>query len=136
MAWQTQDIPWAVDGTEIASLASVTTDAIVGSAVQTGKGIFAVVATISNYIGGSGFDLISFRIQANTAAATSTWYDIGHLVIGDTTAIGSALTSVTNAVIIVKNDYDHQIRVFSYVQGSAVSCTADFDLYPLVDVRA
>lgn len=131
MAWQTQQISFPVGGQSIAAAAAVTADAIVGSAVTVGKGLMNVVFTVSGFTGGTGFDLINLRIQANSRAATTTWADIGEVTLGDATAIGDARTSLTGAVVPVLNESDYQIRVFSYVQGSATAATVTADVYPV-----
>ena len=131
MSWQTQQIPFPIGGQSIAAAAAVTTDAIVGSAVQVGRGLMAVVITASGYAGGSAFDLINLRIQANTNAAKTTWADIGEVTLGDATAIGDARTSLSGAVIPVMNESDYQIRVYSYTQGSATAATVTADVYPI-----
>jgi len=132
MSWQAkQQIPWPIGGQSLASGASVTGDAIVGSPVVVGKGLMAVVLTVTGYSGGSGFDLINLRIQANSRAAATTWYDIGEVTFGDATAIGEARTSADAIVIPVLNESDYQIRLFSYIQGSATAATVTADVYPI-----
>ena len=136
MAWQTYpQIPWPIGGQSVAAAASVTSDAIVGSAVTVGRGLLAWVLTVASYVGGSAFDLINLRLQANTRAATTTWADIGDITFGDATAIGEARTSASAIVLYAHNEADYQVRLYSYVQGSAVSAVVTCDIYPMQGLR-
>jgi hypothetical protein len=130
MAWQTQKVPFPIDGTALASAVAVSSDAVVGSAVETGKGLFAIEFTVASYVAGTGFDTLVIIVQANTRAATTTWVEIGNLVLGDATGRGTELLAVTSAIVPVLNNADYQIRVYAYINGSTVSATVTATVYP------
>lgn len=133
MSWQTQTPIWStVDGTvSLASSQSVTASGTIGSAVTVGRGGFWVEFTVSGYVGESAFDTINLEIEANSLAATTTWTKIGGICLGDATALGVALTSLTNAMVGCYNFSDNQIRLHAYVNGSAVECTVTCNLHPM-----
>jgi hypothetical protein len=130
MAWQTQSIPWENDGTSLASSQAITADGVVGSAVEVGRGDYDIVFTVSGLSITSGQGLSLFAVQANTRGATTTWKEIGNIALGDTTARGANLQSVTNAVVPVKNEGDYQIRVYAYLQGTITTATVTATAYP------
>jgi len=133
--WQTQQIPFGCSATALATAVVVTTTGIVGAAVAVGKCDFWIDFTVADYSGGPHhFDQILLVVQANTLAAPTSWTDheIVNLCIGDATARGSALTSVTNALIGCKNEFDNQIRLYAYVTGSALSATVTANIKPMV----
>ncbi len=132
-AWQTQYVQYQVGGSAFATAAAVTADGAVGSALTVGRCRFDINWTVTGYNGGVAFDSITFVVQANTLAAPSTWstQEIGNLVIGDATGRGDALTSLSGAVTSHLNQNDNQVRIYAYVNGSAVSATVTATLYPL-----
>jgi hypothetical protein len=130
MAWQTQDIPWGNDGTAFASAETMTSDGVAGSTLELGRGDFDIVITSALTDTGVGFDIGLIIVQANTAAATTTWTEIGNLCLGDATGRGTALTTVTSAVVPVKNCGDYQVRLYCYMQGSTTIMTITAKAYP------
>jgi hypothetical protein len=130
MAWQTQEISWENDGTSLAAADQITTDGILGSAVEVGRGDFDLAISASLDDTGVGFDVGLIIIQANTLAAKTTWTEIGNLCLGDATGRGTSLLTVTDAVIGCKNCGDYQIRAYGYMQGSTTIMTATVKAYP------
>lgn len=131
--WQTQKPQYGVDNsTPLATAVAVTATGTVGSAVTVGRCSFDIDFTVSGYSGGVAFDQILLVVQANTLAAPNTWstQEIGNLCIGDATARGDALTSVTNAIVGCTNQNDNQVRIYAYVTGSAVGATVTAKLIP------
>ena len=131
MAWQTQRIQWGNDGVALASSAALSGDGAIGSAVAVGRGRFDInFSSASLTDTGVGFDIGLIIVQANKLSNTGVWYEIGNLVLGDATGRGTALTSVTNAVISVVNQLDYQVRLYGYCQGSTTIMTVSAKIYP------
>ena len=130
MAWQTQKLNWGCDGTAMSAATAFTADGVVGSAINVGRGAFDIAITVASYLGGTVFDSVNVVIQANTLAATTTWTEIGNLVIGDAAGRGVALTSAAPAIVGVINQGDNQIRAYCYLNGSAASVTLTVKAYP------
>lgn len=130
MAWQTQKVPFGNDGESLATAVSVTSDGVVGGAVTVGRGQYFVDFTVASYVGGTSFDNMLIIIQANSINADSTWYEVGNILLGDATGRGTALTSVTNAVVGILNQSDSEVRLYAYINGSAVSATVTAKIYP------
>ena len=133
MAWQTQNVQWGNDGIALVTAEAQSGDGILGSAVEVGRGDFDVVfssAALSDT--GVGFDIGLIIVQANTLAATTTWAEIGNLCLGDATGRGTALTSVTNAIVPVKNCGDYQVRLYGYCQGSTTIMTVTAKIHPRI----
>jgi hypothetical protein len=130
--WQTQVVPWHNGGTALQAAATITTDTA-STAVVIGNGRFDVVIDVDALTLGTGGDLIVFDIEANSLAATSTWYSIGNLVLGDATSRGQAMTATGEYKISVDNQSDYQIRVYAYLTGSASSLTYSAYAYPIRD---
>ena len=132
MAWQTQYVQWGNDGTALATSASVTADGVVGSAVDLGRGRYDMQVTVTSMTTGDGFDSAVIIFQANKASATTTWTEIGNVVLGDATGRGAALTNLTNAIVPVKNEDDYQVRAYCYINGSTTALSGvTIKAYPL-----
>lgn len=131
MAWQTQLIPWGNDGVALATAATITADGVVGSAIVVGRGDYdiAITATLDHR---TNWDVGLLIVQANTLAASTTWVEIGNLCLGDVSGTGRLLVSVTNIVLPVKNCGDHQIRLYGYIQGSALGMTVTAACHPRI----
>lgn len=136
MAWQTQEANYQNDSTALASAVAVAADGVVGAAIDLGKGRYDVEFTVADYVGGGYADDLMLIVQANTAAATSTWAEIGNLCIGDADGRGVALTSVTGGIVPVINQADYQVRLYAYLNGSAVSATVTAKIRPVASKDA
>ncbi|HUX59528.1 MAG TPA: hypothetical protein VMV77_21320 [Bacteroidales bacterium] len=130
--WQTQRVQFGCDGAALATAEVVTATGTVGDSLYVGRCDFDVDFTVSGYSGGDAFDQVLLVVQCNTLALPDTWttQEVGNLCLGDATARGSALTSVTNAVVGCKNQGDNQVRLYAYLTGSAVTATVTAKLYP------
>ena len=136
MAFQTQERPFPIGGVALATAAVVTTEAIVGAAVQIGKGLFCLDLTVSGYAGGSGFDALMLSVEANTEAAPTVWSKLLVIPLGDATALGTAMTSFTNQPFYFRNDANYQVRLYSDTNGSATTATVTATIHPLQSVHA
>jgi len=120
MAWQTQSEIWGSDQSiSVCSSASATTSSTLGTASDVGRGVYVADLTVTSISTGTGFDVINLIFQANTSAATSTYVEIANVCMGDATGRGAALTSLSNAQVLMANDGDNDIRLYAYLLGSA-----------------
>lgn len=134
MAWQGStdfEIPFRTMGSKALQASTTITSSTATTAVFCGKGLFAIEIDVTALsLGGAAFDTVNFLIQANTLAATTTWQEIGMLVVGDATGLGAAL-GVDTYMIFVNNCSDNQIRIYAYVNGSTVSVTYAAEITPV-----
>jgi hypothetical protein len=98
--------------------------------VFVGKGLMMIKLSVTALTLGSGYDVVNFLIQRNTAAATSTWEEIGQVCVGDVAGLGVA-QGADVYTFVVNNTGDYQIRVNAYLAGSAVNVTYSAQAYPL-----
>lgn len=126
--WQDSLLPYPIAPAVLEASAAKTTNTNT-TAVITGKGKFRVVFTVTANTFASGYDTVIAYVQRNTAAAPSTWKNIGVMCFGDALGIG-VLNDVDVYDIIVDNQGDYQMRIAYYVNGSAASLTCKVDLYP------
>jgi len=132
-AWRANNdatVPWNTTGGTVLSASGQLTATTEGGGVFVGRGLFMAEFTITAILLGSGFDTINFMIQRNTKAAPGQWTNIDQLVLGDATGIGVAL-GIDVYTFPIWNDGDDQIRVYTYVNGSASAVTWSAKLYPL-----
>lgn len=75
------------------------------------------------------------QVEANTAAATSTWTKIGVLFAGGAAAVigGATATTATGEVTQgFRNPYGYQVRISTYVNGAiATGINYSADLFPI-----
>jgi len=138
MAWQNtsaDQTPYKGMGAKALQASTTITTSTATTAVFVGKGRLDIEIDVTAFSKGTGFDTVNFLVQANTSSASTTWVEIGQLVIGDATGLGSAF-DVDNYVISVNNLQDNQIRIYAYVNGSAASVTYSANAYPLRDKSA
>lgn len=125
-------IPWkGVDGTVLQASTTITSSTNT-TGVEVGKGKFVVVITTTAIHQESGFDNVSFWVEANTKAATTTYTQLACLPIGDATGVGVAIgsTGVGSFPVYINNPYDYQIRLNVDVLGSTDSVTYSAKIYP------
>ena len=82
----------------------------------------------------SNDELYNVVFQANTAAATSTYYDLGNICFGATEVTGGMDDSPATGEIwlAIFNPYDYQVRVNTKVSGTiATGMNFAIDAYPL-----
>jgi len=134
MTWQGStdfEIPFRTMGAKALQASTSITSSTATTAVFVGKGLFAITIDVTALsLGGAAFDTVNFLVQRNTLAATTTWQEIGMLVVGDATGLGAAL-GVDTYTIFVNNTGDNQVRIYAYVNGSTVSVTYSADIYPV-----
>ena len=135
MATTYQDInkmlSWQNGGTAINASATYTSDNT-GTAVTLGKGRFDLFVDVTALTLGTGFDTVTLVVERNTAAATSTWISVCPPIVigGDATGAGEAV-GVGDYVVGLNNTGDHQIRIKTYLSGSATSVTYSATAYPV-----
>jgi len=135
MAATYQDInkmlSWENGPLAVAASATYTTDTT-GTAVTIGKGRFDLKVNVSALTLGTSFDTVTLMVERNTLKSTSTWVSLcTPLVIGaDADGAGEAV-STGDYVFGLNNTGDHQIRVKTYLSGSASSITYSANAYPL-----
>jgi len=132
-AWRANNditVPWNTVGGKVLSASGQVTSSTEGAGVFVGRGLFMCELTVTSILLGSGFDTINFMIERNTMRATGQWTNIGQLVLGDATGIGVAL-GIDVYTFPIWNDGDNQVRVYTYVNGSASAVTWSAKLYPL-----
>ena len=126
---------WSPDGklggVEIVASAAVTKDTN-STGVIVGKGKIRIVVDVTAIEVASDNELYNIDIEANTEAASSTWYRIGNLCLGAAVATGRAADdAIDEYEFIVDNPYDYQIRATTYVVGSvATGITFSITAYP------
>lgn len=131
MAWQDQINAWKNDGTTLKSSGAVTVSGTAETAVEVGKGDFTVEIDVTAITQGTGSDHALIVVEANTAAATTTWAEIGNLSLGDAGGTGRAVAiGVDTYTIGVKNQGDYQVRIKTYLVGSTSSVTFSAVAYP------
>jgi hypothetical protein len=104
------------------------------TAVFLGRGWFAlrIVWTACEIV--SNDELYNLVFQANTAAVTGTYYDLGNICFGATEVTGGMDdTPATGEIwITLFNPYDNQVRVNTFVNGTiATGMNFSVDAYPL-----
>lgn len=121
-------------GTTLKAAALIAVDTS-STAVEIGKGKYRIVTTWTACEVDNNDELYVVAIEANTRAATSTWYEIGiAAVLGDSVATGrdTDQASTGSCEIIVDNQYDYQLRVRTYVNGTVgTGCNFSVVAYPL-----
>lgn len=148
LGWQTQEMPYENDGV---SLTTSTTASSAGwdatTAVEVGRGDFwcQIVVTALGWAGsprrGSGEtmspDWCFFDVEANSRSASTSWYIIGNLILGDEAATGrSSSVGVGTYNIGCKNDSDYQVRIRVYLRQSLASVTYSAKAFPISPVHA
>jgi hypothetical protein len=131
---------WSPDGklgaVSLKAAALITADGT-STAVETGKGKFRIVLTTTAVEAASNDELYVVEIEANTRAATSTWYAIGTVaVLGAAEVTGRESDNADAGVyeVIIDNPYDYQLRERHYVNGTiATGCNYSVDADPLID---
>jgi hypothetical protein len=105
------------------------------SAVLVGHGPFAIRAAWTANEIASNDELYIVVVEANTLAATTTWTQIGVLLVTGATEViggvadGAATGAVKQGFI---NPYDYQIRLATYVNGALASgFNYSADLFPI-----
>lgn len=90
------------------------------TAVEVGKGKMRIVTNITAIEIASNNELYISVIEANTRAATSTWYEIATLFARGAKEVTdrAADDAADEEEIIIDNPYDYQVRVTTYVVGS------------------
>lgn len=132
---------WSPDG-KLGAVALKAAGLIAASAAETavevGKGKFRAVSNITAIETASGDEQYIGLIEANTRAATTTWYEIATLFArGASAATGRSGADVADEEeIIVDNPYDYQVRVNTKVVGSvATGINYTVSAYRLLDLH-
>jgi hypothetical protein len=124
-----------IGGLTIKTLANVKGSTITnGTAYEVGKGKFKAVTKVTVLDVDANDEHYIMVVEANTRAATSTWYEIGTLFAGGAHEVtGRAADDAADEYeIILDNPYDYQVRVTTYILGSTnVGITSSVILYPL-----
>lgn len=106
-----------------------------GSGVTVGRGLFLIRVKTTAVEIASNDEIYNLAIEANTAAATSTWKSLGpNVVLSCLEANGGQGDSddALDIVFAVFNPYDYQIRYSLYVAGSiATGANFTVDAYPV-----
>lgn len=112
---------------------SAVTASAQSSGVFVGKGKFRIVTTVTAVDVAGTDELYCIDLEANTAAATSTWFTLATLLSGGHTTVAKKPTLVAGTyVTIVENPYDYQVRVTTTITaGSTASITFSVDAYPV-----
>jgi hypothetical protein len=115
MAYATWSPDGKIGGTTLKSSAALTnaTTKNVETAVELDKGQYRIVTDITAITLAGANDFYLMIIEANTRAATSTWYEIGTLFAGGAKELTgrSANDAVDQLEIIIDNPYNYQVRV-------------------------
>jgi hypothetical protein len=103
------------------------------TAVIVGKGKFKLVVVISAIEIASNDEYYIIDLEANTAAATSTWFTLATLFAGGATEKVNKPDGVVGTyVTLVENPYDYQVRVATNVMGTiAAGINFTVDIYPV-----
>jgi len=125
-------MPWRNDGTALKAAGSVSADGAT-TAVTVGKGKFRIIFTLASITTGTGFDVATILIQRNTKNATSTWVNLSPMVFGDSTGVGEGITTAGDYEVIIDNDGDYQLRLYTYLSGSTTAVSYAAKAYPLGD---
>lgn len=106
------------------------------TAVELGKGMYRIVVTTTACEVDSNNELYVSVIEANTRNATSTWYELGVVLLaGALEATGRDTDSSASETYetIIDNPYDYQLRVRHYVNGTvATGCNIAVNAYALL----
>jgi len=127
---------WSPDGklggVEIVASTAFTGDTTNSDGVTVGKGKMRIVVAVTAIEVASSNELFNIDIEANTEAASTTWYRIGNLCLGAAEVTGRAADdAIDEYEFIVDNPYDYQIRATTYVVGSvATGITFSITAYP------
>jgi len=108
------------------------------TAVLLGKGKYRVVTDVTVIETAGNDEGYTIVLEANTRAATSTWYEIGTIGhFGAAEVTGRAADDAADEYeIIVDNPYDYQVRVVTYKIGSTpTGITFSVKAYALSDKR-
>jgi hypothetical protein len=92
-----------------------------GTSYELGKGKFRVVVTWTACEVDNNNELYNIVLEANTRAATSTYYKIGALgAYGAAEVTGDTADTATSGAYecIIDNPYDYQVRYRVYVNGT------------------
>jgi len=94
-----------------------------GTAAIVGKGKLRIVTNITALEIASNDEHYTIKIQANTAAATSTWYDLATLFSGGAFETTGESTDdvVDEHEVIIDNPHDYQIRTHLVLVGSVAT---------------
>jgi hypothetical protein len=123
-------------GMNIGGLALKASGAVTSSTQETavivGKGKFRIVTTVTAVDVASTDEGYVVNLEANTAAATSTWFTLATLLAGGATTVWKMPSVVIGTyVTIVENPYDYQVRVTTTCLASGSSITFSVDAYPV-----
>jgi hypothetical protein len=132
---------WSPDcklgGTTIRASAVTASGTETGTSYEVGKGKFRAVLNWTVCETGTGDEFYNVVIEANSRAATSTYYKIGTLGCYGCAALTSDTVTPNTGEFetIIDNPYDYQIRVKVYCRGSIGSggLTHSVVIYPLAD---
>lgn len=136
MAYATWQNDGKLGGVELKA-AGAETSSTAQSGVVVGKGKMRVVTTITAIDTAGNDEHYTVVLEANTAAVTGTWYELGVLFSGgDSTTTGRSSDDTADELeIIIDNPYDYQVRVRSYMIGGTTSLTYSVNAYPLLDKK-
>lgn len=105
-----------------------------GSGVTLGKGRYLIECTTTAVEIDTNDEVYSVNLEANTAAATSTWYNIGTVALFGATEITGQKDSgaAETTYMIVENPYDNQVRYSIGVAGTiATGINIAIKAYPI-----
>jgi hypothetical protein len=134
MAWQAhtdESVAFRTMGATVLVASNTIVTSTQTTAVFVGRGAFEVEILVTALSTGTAFDIVIFYVERNTAAATTTWQQIGALPIGDATGVGLSAQGVDDYHFAVMNTGDYQTRLNVQVLGSAASVTYSANVYPL-----
>jgi hypothetical protein len=137
MAFSTKVHGWENDGTTLKSSGAVTSSGTAETAVNVGKADFDVEVVVSAATTGTGNDMFLIVVEENTLAATTTWTECGNLCLGDAGGTGRSAAITTGSFPVgVARSGDNQVRIKTYLVGSAASVTFSATAYPRTRMHA
>lgn len=132
-AWGAQYPKWSIGPVSLWTAANTTTTAN-GTAATAGQGLYLIKIVASALEIASNDEIYGISVQANTVAASSTWYEIGRLTLGCLEKNGVGTDDIADTFWIgVYNPYDYQIRIRTVVAGTIDTTGINFtaDMYPV-----
>ncbi len=105
----------------------------VGTAVALPKGRYDLFFDVTALSTGTGFDVVTVVIERNVKSSVNEWTNVMPPVVigGDATGSGEAV-STGDYVVSINNTGDYQIRVLTYLSGSATSITYACTAHPVI----
>jgi len=134
MARATFGLDYGSGGVAMKAAALVAADTA-ETGVFLGRGWFAVRIVWTACEVATGDEMYNVEFQANTAAVTGTWLELGNMSFGaSATPLGGAVATAATGEqwLAFFNPYDNQVRVNTWVAGTiATGFNFSVDAYPL-----